>query len=201
MNDNAKEFIIKNLRQSLIDKNQLTNVGCGPNASYFKLQHSDDLVINFTKSFMLMGGNLAYCVSIEDFAQTLDKWILTNKLEDVHCCSQELSTYVQSLGLSANKFSVIGADLCNYGLVTCDALIAWNGSILISGENFENKVINMPENSVLIAFSSQVVHDWKAYQKQLEDNGKSVPDEIFCLKPNALIDRKIQLILIEDQNL
>lgn len=202
MKDNAKEFIIKNLRQSLIDKNQLATLGYNTDASHYKLLHSEDMMINFVKAFMLMGGNVDYCVTNEDFGKILNQWISKNGVHDIKCSSKGLCTYIQNLDLTTDSFSLIsGTDVCRYGLVTCDSLIAWNGSILVSNESFEDSVINMPENCVLIAFSSQVVHDWKAYMKQNEENGKKLPDQILTLKPNTLTDTKIQLILIEDQNL
>ena len=104
--------------------------------------------------------------------------------------------------MGTDSLSLIGStEACKYGLVTCDSLIAWNGSILISNENFERKTVNMPENSILIAFTSQVLLDWKSYLKQTEENGRKVPDQIVSLKPNTLTNTKIQLLLIEDQNM
>lgn len=202
MNDSAKEFIIKNLRQSLIDKNQLPAPSRSANASHYRLLHSEDMMINFVKAFMLMGGKVEYCVTNEDLARNLKQWISENNVQDIKCSSNVLCTYIQSLNLGTDSLSLIGStEACKYGLVTCDSLIAWNGSILISNENFERKTVNMPENSILIAFTSQVLLDWKSYLKQTEENGRKVPDQIVSLKPNTLTNTKIQLLLIEDQNM
>ncbi|MBR0073069.1 MAG: hypothetical protein IJP95_04460 [Bacteroidales bacterium] len=200
MKDNAREFILKNLRQALSGTTIVaTKPPMPPAESHFRLEHNPDMVLNFAQKYMMSGGVLNYAASNGDVADVLNAWIRANNIKDIDCGTLELSQFLQNLDLETRNFSAIG-DQSHYGVLLCECLVAWNGSVVITSNCFQNKEkIVIPENTVLVAFSSQVARDLKSYTspKGKED---SLPKQTLMLYPENLDHSKTQLLLIEDQN-
>lgn len=201
MKDNAREFIIKNLRQALFSTNKAApKQPAVPADSYFRLEHSDDMVLNFVKQYMINGGVLNYATNNSEVADVLNPWIGQNNIKTVECGTSELSQYLQNLGLETNRFAIIESPDCRFGVVLCESLIAWDGSVVVTSDCFEGKAkIIMPENIVLVAFSSLVVRDFKTYITQ-KGKDQPMPQQIEVLYPEKMDHKKIQILLIEDQN-
>ena len=200
MKDNAREFIIKNLRQALSDIGQVQPKAPAPATdSHFRLAYNDDMVLNFVNRYMVCGGNLNYAAENADVANLLNPWIMQKGLKTVDCSTSELSQYLKNLNLSADNFGLVG-ESSRCGVLLCDALVAWNGSVVVTSSCFENKEkIVMPENTVMIAFSSQVTHDLKTFLAQKGREG-TMPQQIQVLYPENIDHTKNQILLIEDQN-
>lgn len=202
MKDNAREFIIKNLRQALA-LNDANKVAPKPpstaSASHFRMVYNDDMVLNFVNKYMLCGGNLNYAVSNTDVANILNAWIRENNISTIACGTSELTQFLQNLDLETRRFAAIG-DNSKYGILLCESLVAWDGSIVITSNCFEDKEkIVMPENIVLVAFSSQVVPDLKTCLAQKAKDGQ-LPLQSQILYPENLDHKRIQMLLVEDQN-
>lgn len=200
MKDNAREFIIKNLRQALSDAGRVAvKPPASVSASHFRLAYNDDMVLNFVNKYMLCGGNLNYAQSNADVANILNAWISENNISTIDCGTSELAQFLQNLDLKSRQFATIG-DESRYGVILCENLVAWDGSIVITSNCFQNKEkIVMPENTVLIAFSSLVVPDLKTILTQKSKEG-AMPLQTQILFPENLDHKKTQILLVEDQN-
>lgn len=200
MKDNAREFIIKNLRQALSDAGRVAAKPPAPvSVSHFRLAYNEDMVLNFVNKYMLCGGNLNYAQSNADVANVLNPWIRQNNIQTIDCGTPELVQYLQNLDLETRKFATIG-DESRFGVILCENLVAWDGSIVITSNCFQSKEkIVMPENTVLIAFSSLVVPDLKSILSQKAKDG-AMPQQTEILFPENLDHKKTQILLIEDQN-
>ena len=100
--------------------------------------------------------------------------------------------------METRTFATIG-DTSKYGVLLCESLVAWDGSIVITSNCFENKEkIVMPENIVLVAFSSLVVPDLKTCLEKAKDG--QLPMQSQILYPENLDHKRIQMLLVEDQN-
>lgn len=201
MKDNAREFIIKNLRQALVTSNKevVPPPPMTAHTPHFRLKHDDDIVFNFVKQYMLCGGTLDYGTNNAEVAEILNKWIIANKIDTVECGTSSLVQYIRNLGLQAKNITTFKGN-SRYGIVLCETLVAWDGSIVITSDCFEgNEKILMPENIVLVAFSSQVVRDFKTYTSQ-KGKESPLPKQMQILYPENLDHKKTQMLLIEDQN-
>ena len=201
MKDNAREFIINNLRNALLDANPVSTPTAGQNGSYFKMEHSDDPVLNFVKLYMLDGGIVNYCTSNSEIENLLNQWISSFHITEIQCGTTDLLQYLQNLNLKVDALSTIkSSTTCKFGVLLCDALVAWNGEIVISSDCFDEKnSVSIPENCVIVAFSSQIISDLKSYLSQ-KKNSDNLPQQIQLLNPKQLDHKKIQILLIEDQN-
>ncbi|MBR4803381.1 MAG: hypothetical protein IK032_01935, partial [Bacteroidales bacterium] len=126
MKDNAREFIIKNLRQALAlnDANTVaTKPPSTPSVSHFRLAYNEDMVLNFVNIYMLSGGNLNYAVSNTDVANILNAWIRENKIITIDCGTTELVNYLKNLDLETRNFATIG-DTSKFGILLCESLVA-----------------------------------------------------------------------------
>ncbi len=200
MKDNAREFIVKSLRQALLNTGKVPQPPANPSGSHFRLEHSDDMVLNFVKKFMLCGGNLNYGTTNSEVADILNHWVHQNNIGTVECGTSELVNYIRNLNLEAENYATIAESKCRFGVLLCETLVAWDGSVVMSSDCFEDKEkIIIPENTVMVAFSSQVVPDFRTYITRKSKDG-NMPRQLQILYPENIDHKKTQMLLIEDQN-
>ena len=200
MKDNAREFIIKSLRQALLTPGKVPSSPTNPIGSHFKLELNSDMVLNFVHKYMLCGGNLNYGTTNTEVADIINNWVHKNDIATIECGTYELLQYIQNLNLESKQFATISGDECRFGVLLCDTLVAWDGSIVISSDCFEDKEkIIIPEYTVMVAFSSQVVPDLKTYLTR-KSKDEDMPKQLQVIYPENIDHSKVQMLLIEDQN-
>ena len=148
--------------------------------------HMPDLNIpvdeKFTIHFKKNGGKFLYCDSIKEISQALaniveeNTWhdhpflVLDNRLSKKF--SKENINYTDKAGESQVFFT------------TCEHLIAQNGSILVcSNQLLENKLVDLPDNVIVYATTSQLVESIGEGLKVIKKKyGRSIPTNITTLK-------------------
>lgn len=148
--------------------------------------HMPDLNIpvdeKFTIHFKKNGGKFLYCDSPKEISQALknivaeNSWqnhpflILDDRLEKKF--SKDDIGFTQKTSQSEVFFT------------TCEHLIAQNGSILVcSNQLLENKLIDLPDNVIVYATTSQLVESIGEGLKVIKKKyGRSIPTNITTLK-------------------
>jgi len=148
--------------------------------------HMPDLNIpvdeKFTIHFKKNGGKFLYCDSPKEISQALknivaeNNWqnhpflILDERLEKKF--SKDDIDFTKKTGESEVFFT------------TCEHLIAQNGSILVcSNQLLENKLIDLPDNVIVYATTSQLVESIGEGLKVIKKKyGRSIPTNITTLK-------------------
>ncbi len=163
----------------------------------------------FVQNFIQKGGKFLYCTHQEDVNQNLLHIINENHWEKVVCINDDLKKVLTII--DADSTSEINND---YPFFTdCEHLISRDGSILFSSEQVrEKKIVDLPENFIVIAKTSQLVRNKseslmglrKTYQKDFPTNISSIKsyipervDEDFLSFGNNNA-KNLYLLLLED---
>ncbi|WP_111708078.1 LUD domain-containing protein [Lutibacter citreus] len=163
----------------------------------------------FVENFIKNQGKFLYCTSLEDVILNLDNIIKENNWETIICNDIDLLKLIKTLNLKIkNKIS-------NYHpiFLSCEHLIAENGSILFSSNQLkENKISELSENFIVYATTSQLVKTKGESLTGIKTRYKgNIPSNISAIKnynPNSSDDhfmsygntnsKNLYLLLFED---
>lgn len=206
MKDNRqKEIVLKDIREALINRNNVENIELSTvEACTFVDPEVNDLSVLFAERFTQRGGTLYYCYNESDIKNRIEE--IQRRHEDVviGCASENLNSFLGHLGIE-NRCTCDCSKRYPLGATLCEALIAWQGSIVISSN--QGLGITIPSLSpvtIVLAFTSQVVSDWESTNERLKDLYPQFPDSLMVTNPASYAYRKkqqkIYLILIEDED-
>lgn len=113
------------------------------------------LDLNFAKQFTQSGGRFLYCAEKSDVQEAIAQLMAEHQWSDCFCDNTELQQQLDAVQLNYQKADLRNADVI---VSDCEYLIAFNGSIMISSKQSDNKKIDiLPENHVIVAYTSQIV--------------------------------------------
>ncbi|MBQ9586602.1 MAG: hypothetical protein IJR26_01890 [Bacteroidales bacterium] len=205
MKDNQhKEKVFKDIREALINKNEIgdCDVHAAVGATFID-PAADDLSVVFAQNFSRAGGTLYYCYNEGDIQKRIEEIQRRHGDITIGCASENLTGFLGHLNV---------ADCCTcdptvcypLGATLCEALIAWQGSIVISSNLGLGRTIPaLSETTIVLAFTSQVVSDWEMANERIRLLYPQYPEQIVVSHPASYAFRKgmqkIYLILIEDE--
>lgn len=108
----------------------------------------------FTFNFKKNGGKFLYCENIEEVYEHFENILVENDWfeKDVLCFNPELFSILRD-----NKLNYTDIQNSEFVFSTCESLIADEGSILFSSNQFKSHKINsISENMVVLAKTSQI---------------------------------------------
>ena len=205
MKDNRlKEQVFKDLREALIDRNDVGDSDTqGTMESIFPIAEGEDPSVVFAQNFTRAGGTMFYCYNEGDIKERLLE--IQHRHDDIiiGCASENLTSFLGHLGVE-NRCTCDLTKRYPLGATLCEALIAWQGSVVISSNlGLGTTIPSLPETTVVLAFTSQVVDDWEAANERLKQLYPQYPDQLIVTNPRAYAYRKgmqkLYLILIEDE--
>ena len=205
MKDNRlKEQLFRNIREALIERDDLSDCDIPVADTSSLVGHDDDLCITFTKSFTQAGGTLHYCYKESDIrSQLLDIQHLHGDAT-IGCASDNLNSFLGHL--EVDNRAMLPFESPTLGATLCEALIADQGSMVISSNlGLGVTVPALCDNTIVLAFTSQVVADWRMASERLKQLYPIYPDQIMVAHPASYACRKglqkFYLILIEDETI
>ncbi|WP_179339889.1 LUD domain-containing protein [Winogradskyella ludwigii] len=163
----------------------------------------------FTINFKANGGKFLYCENIDEVKQSFNAILDENNWhdEDVFLIDQRLSELFKDFNLNSTKKLSESA----YFLSTCEYLISDDGSLLISSNQIaEKKLIELPDNFIIYATTSQFVETIGEGLKGIKAKSKiKIPTNITTIKHFKTADDKdfltygsssknLYLLLLED---
>jgi len=205
MKDNRlKEQVLKNIRMALIDKNAISDCDIHAKVGHtFINPGDDDLSVVFAKNFITAGGTLFYCFNESDIRNRIEE--IQHRHNDIviGCASENLYNYLGHLNID-NRCVCEPTKRYPLGTILCEALLAWQGSIVISSNLGLGRTLPaLPETTIVIAFTSQVVSDWESAHERLRLIYPTFPDQLVVTNPGGYSYKKemhkLYLILIEDE--
>ncbi len=201
MKDNRlKEQVLKDIREALMDKNQMDS----SKESIPAGAPVDDLSVLFAQNFTQRGGTMYYCYNEEDI-QTRVKEIQKRHGDVViGCASENLTSFLGHLNIE-NRCTCEPGMHYPLGATLCEALIAWQGGIVISSnQGLGMTMATLPEALIVLTFTSQVVTDWEQANERLKSMYNEYPENLIITNPGSYAYRKglhkLYLILIEDED-
>jgi L-lactate dehydrogenase complex protein LldG len=173
----SKEKLLKKVRKALLEKRD------NPYPNLEDLPHyppSDELPeVIFAEEFTNASGQFVFC---EDEVQFID--ILLNLAEDrkwhkIYCWEPALQDILRKYDYPFFETEK-DFDLAEVGFTLCEALIARNGSILLSNAGMAGRRLSIyPPVHIVLAYTSQIVTDLKDGFKLLKSKyGNQLPSMI-----------------------
>lgn len=194
-NISSKELMLKKIRKALLEKRDNPY----PNLEETPLYKANTEIpeILFAEQLTAVSGNFIYCEDgvefIENILELADKF----KWRKIYCWETEL----QNL-LSTYEFPFYKTDkdfeMAEVGITMCEALIARNGSILLSNQNEAGRRLSIfPHHHIVIARTGQMVMDLKdGFQLIRNKYGSQIPSMISTITgPSRTADIEKTLVL------
>jgi len=155
----SKEKMLKKIRKALLEKrdNPYPNLEDTP-----LYKESDEfLEVMFAEQFTAIAGQFIYCADEIQFIENLLQLADEKKLRKIYCWEQPLqqllSTYEYPFYSTDTDF--LQADV---GITLCEALVARNGSIMVSNAGAAGRRLSIyPNIHIVLAYTSQLVMDLK----------------------------------------
>ena len=170
----------------------------------FSTNPTDPADVTFAKVFTNNGGKFFYCDNIEDFYSHLKQLLQESKWESTYCSNDKLKKLLDPSKLSFEKNYKIADSSIN----TCEFLIAFNGSVMVSGEQTKNlKIEHLPEAMIIVAYTSQIVKNISEGLRGIQNKyGKSRPSLVTTIRTKESITtmsdsdraKDLYIFLIED---
>lgn len=191
----SKEKLLKKIRQALLEKrdNPYPNLEYQPH--YPPL---DDLLeVTFAEQFTAVSGQFAFCEGEIQFIETLLELAEERKWRKIYCWEpalQELLARYEYPYFETDK----DFEQAEVGFTLCEALVARNGSILLSNANAAGRRLSIyPPVHIVLAYTSQLVPDLKDGFKLLREKyGNNVPSMITNVTgPSRTADIEKTLVL------
>ena len=165
---------------------------------------NDPADVTFAKVFTNNGGKFFYCENVKNFYYHLKQLLQESKWEFPYCSNDKLKELLEPTKLSFETDYKIADSSIN----TCEFLIAFNGSVMVSGEQTKNlKIEHLPEAMIIVAYTSQIVKNISEGLRGIQNKyGKSRPSLVTTIRTKESITtmsdsdraKDLYIFLIED---
>lgn len=166
-----------------------------------ELKHAD-LDYKFAQLFTNSGGYFNYCADESEALATLKQIIEREEITSTFCCDDNLDKFLDVINTPHNSCLT---QENNAAFITCEYLIAYDGSIMLSHNNIQHyNSLHLPDKIIVIANISQIVENSsKAMmkikrRKKMPKNITSISGGKSQLDYSDKKNKKIFLLLLED---
>ncbi|TDO19251.1 LutC/YkgG family protein [Pedobacter duraquae] len=194
-NVSSKELMLKKIRKALLEKRDNPY----PNLEEIPVyKHNDELLeILFAEQLTGVSGNFIFCENGIDFVENILELADKYKWRKIYCWEEELQQLLKEYEFpfySTDK----DFDMAEVGITSCEALIARNGSVMVSNKQASGRRLSIyPHHHIVIARTGQLVLDLKdAFQLIKNKYGANMPSMISTITgPSRTADIEKTLVL------
>lgn len=194
-NISSKELMLKKIRKALLEKrdNPYPNL---EESSLYK-NNEKELEILFAEQLTGVSGNFIFCENGVDFIENILELADKFNWRKIYCWEpelQELLAHYEFPFYQTDK----DFDQAEVGITLCEALIARNGSVMVSNQNAAGRRLSIfPHQHIVIARTGQLVLDLKdAFQLLKNKYGTQIPSMISNITgPSRTADIEKTLVL------
>lgn len=197
-NISSKELMLKKIRKALLERrdNPYPNLEDTPLYSESE-DHREYPEILFAEQLTAVSGNFIYCENGIEFIENILQLAERFNWRKIYCWEPEL----QDL-LATYEFPFYQTDkdfeMAEVGITLCEALIARNGSVMVSNKNAAGRRLSIfPHHHIVIARTGQMVMDLKDAFKLIKNKyGTEIPSMISTITgPSRTADIEKTLVL------
>ncbi|MFC5282602.1 LutC/YkgG family protein [Pedobacter alpinus] len=190
-----KEQLLKKIRKALLEKRDNPY----PNLEEMPLYPPTDemLEVMFAEELTKVSGTFVYCENDIQFIENILLLAEEKKWRKIYCwepaLQELLNTYEYPFYATDKDF-----EFAEVGLTLCEALIARNGSVLLSNGNEAGRRLSIyPHQHVVVAYASQLVLDLKdAFKLMKQKYGNTLPTMLSVTTgPSRTADIEKTLVL------
>jgi len=194
-NATAKEVMLKRIRQALLQKNDNPHPNFKETALY---KEEDELVdIVFVRELTAAGGKFLYCDGEIGLIENLISLTEVNEIKNIYAWEQGIQNLLSPYGFPFLKTEK-DFELANASITSCEALIARNGSVMVSNASASGRRLSIyPPIHIVIAKASQLVWDLKDALAYMQKRyGQEIPTMISTVTgPSRTADIEKRLVL------
>jgi L-lactate dehydrogenase complex protein LldG len=191
----SKEKLLKKIRKALLEKrdNPYPNLEDLPHYA----QNEEPLDELFAEQFTAVSGQFVFCEDEVQFIENLLELAEERKWRKIYCWEpplQDILTRFDYPFFETDK----DFEQADVGFTLCEALIARNGSILLSNANMAGRLLSIyPPVHIVLAYTSQLVLDLKDVFKLIKNKyGNNLPSMISNVTgPSRTADIEKTLVL------
>lgn len=190
-----KEKMLKSIRHALLQKRE--NPYPDFEDSQLYKDEQEGLDITFAREFTLVSGKFVYCEGEIAVIENLIALVEEMEVNKIYAWEPEVQELLKTYGFpflsTDNDFSS-----AQIGITSCEALIARNGSIMISNANAGGRRLSIyPPIHIVFAKASQLVMDIAhAMQIIQEKYGRNLPSMLTTITgPSRTADIEKMLVL------
>lgn len=194
-NRSSKELMLKKIRKALLEKRDNPYPHLEDSQLYPK--NEELLEILFAEELTAVSGNFIYCENGIDFVENILQLAEKFNWRKIYCWEPQLQRL-----LSEYEFPFYQTDKdfeqAEVGITLCEALIARNGSVMVSNENAAGRRLSIfPHHHIVIARTGQLVLDLKDAFKIIKAKyGDQLPSMISTITgPSRTADIEKTLVL------
>lgn len=187
--------MLKKIRKALLEKRDNPYPNLEETLIYKATTEIPEVL--FAEQLTAVSGNFIYCENGVDFIENLLELADRFKWRKIYCWEPEL----QAL-LTAYEFPFYKTDkefeMAEVGITMCEALIARNGSVMVSNQNEAGRRLSIfPHHHIVIARTGQLVMDLKDGFKLIKNKyGSQIPSMISTITgPSRTADIEKTLVL------
>ncbi len=194
-NTTAKEKMLKKIRQALLQKKD------NPHPTYedspLYKDEEESLDVTFAREFTAISGRFVYCDGEINLIENLIAFAEQHNVTKIYGWESSIQQLLGQYGfpLITNDVDFENAQV---GITACEALIARNGSVMISNANAGGRRLSIyPPIHIVIAKASQLVMDIKhALNGMKQRYGEQLPTMITTITgPSRTADIEKMLVL------
>ncbi len=187
--------MLKKIRQALLQKRENPNPAFEDSPLY--KDEEDPLDVTFAREFTNVAGQFVYCDGEINLIENLIILLEKLKLTKLYVWDKNLQKFLDQYGFPYHKHRTDFDDI-EVGVTACEALIARNGSILISNADASGRRLSIyPPVHIVIAKTSQLVMDIKHGMALMREKyGNDLPSMITTITgPSRTADIEKMLVL------
>ncbi len=187
--------MLKKIRQALLQKRENPNPAFEDSPLY--KDEEDPLDVTFAREFTNVAGQFVYCDGEINLIENLIILLEKLKLTKLYVWDKNLQKFLDQYGFPYHKHRSDFDDI-EVGVTACEALIARNGSILISNADASGRRLSVyPPVHIVIAKTSQLVMDIKHGMALMREKyGNDLPSMITTITgPSRTADIEKMLVL------
>lgn len=194
-NTTAKERMLKKVRQALLEKQEHPHPEFEDSPLYKDEEESLD--VTFASAFTAVSGKFIYCDGEIAIIENLIALVEELGISKIYAWESAVQTLLGQYGfpIIMNDTHFLEAEV---GITSCEALIARNGSILLSSANTSGRRLSVyPPIHIVFAKSSQLVMDIKHGMALIKERyGMQLPSMISTITgPSRTADIEKRLVL------
>jgi len=194
-NTTAKERMLKKVRQALLEKRD--NPCSDFEDSPLYKDEEESLDVTFAREFTEVSGKFVYCEGEIAVIENLITLVEELGVTKIFAWEKAVQTLLGHYGfpIIASETDFLEAEA---GITTCEALIARNGSILISNQNASGRRLSIyPPIHIVFAKTSQLVMDLKHGMALVKERyGDHLPSMLSTITgPSRTADIEKRLVL------
>lgn len=207
----SREKVLKKIRNALLEKQENPFTRSAFDAPIYP-DPAESIDLSFVEAFNRVDGRFIYCENTQELEEALSELARIRNWSSLLCQEEKLIPFIENAGLRADQSLAEYRD-AGAGVISCEALIARTGSIMVSSRQGGGRRMNaFPDTQIVIGYTSQLVPDIEDGLAHIQKQyGPKIPSMISMITgPSRTADiektlilgmhgpRELFLILVED---